>query len=356
MKNKKILAIVVAVAVIIVAFVIFIVANNRQGSEIIKIGFIGPLSGQNAMIGDGIKNGIQLAAEKYPNVKVVYEDDQFDAQKGITAFLKLRDIDKVKAVINVTPGTADAIMPLLEKNKLPIIQIAEPAVNTDDSIFQIMPSGVDLYTDLGELAKQKFSSIAYIYEKNPTFEKGMNAFTEAFEDSSHKVFVHALEDSNNYDSVVLKILKDNPGAYTIVSTPNKGVLLTKKISSLPDDKKINIFCNPDLEATFSDYLKAMNPEYFNGCYSVYFKSEADNSFKVKYKEVYGKDVTFGSDYGYDSVDLLVSTFSNNVNSWVNSIKKTSISGVSGVISFDEEGVRILNSEIHVFKDGKFVVE
>jgi ABC-type branched-subunit amino acid transport system substrate-binding protein len=67
------------------------------------------------MIGDGIKNGIQLAAEKYPNVKVVYEDDQFDAQKGITAFLKLRDIDKVKAVINVTPGTADAIMPLLEK-------------------------------------------------------------------------------------------------------------------------------------------------------------------------------------------------------------------------------------------------
>ncbi|MFA6423629.1 MAG: ABC transporter substrate-binding protein [Patescibacteria group bacterium] len=333
---------------------IFNLRNYRlpQSNQLIKVGVIAPLSGENAAIGEGIKNGILLASAKYKNrILVIFEDDQFITRIGITAFNKLINIDKVDAVINITPGVADAITPILKQHPLPVIQIAEPGVNQDDTIFQIMPSGAALYTALGEIAKKEYASIAFVYLNNPTFEKAAQAFKKSF---GVKAELIPINQGTDYRSIIAKIISKKFNAITLASSPSSGVPFIKQFFELNAGSNIKLLCNGDFQVTISDYLKAVSPSVFEGCKSTFFASNTSDAFKIQYKETYGTETTFASDYAYDALDLLVSTHSTDLNSWIDNIKLFNGVGVSGNIMFDKDGVRLPEIEVDQFQNGKFV--
>jgi len=72
----------------------------------VKIGFIAPLSGQLAELGQDIKDGVELFENTHPDLKVVYEDDKFEPKESLTAYRKLRDIDNMKWFIGPFGATA----------------------------------------------------------------------------------------------------------------------------------------------------------------------------------------------------------------------------------------------------------
>jgi len=339
---------IVFVVLIIVGFLIF---KKPLEAEPIKIGYIGPLTGENAVIGEGIKNAISLSG-KNKNVQIIYEDDQFNTKLGVTAYHKLRDIDKVDAIINTTPSVIDAITPLLNENPIVVIQIAEPELSTDDSIFQIMPSGATLYDELGKIAKNKYSSFAFVYQNGATFEKAKNFFKKSYEDSLHQFQEYRLDNSKDYKTLIAKIKNDNIEAYTIIATPSVGVQFIKQLN----EQQVGsiLLCNADMEVTIGEYLKVLPDEIFNGCVSTMFASRMSDIFKTEYKNTFKIEPGFASDYGYDAISILIKTHSLNLETQINSLKDLEFNGVSGKISFNSQGVRIPEIEEHVFKNGLFV--
>jgi len=99
-----------------------------QDKPLIKLGFIGPISGGNAAQGLGAKNGFLLAIEQanagdYPyTVEPVVLDDASDPQTGVAAALKLvNDPEVVAAIGHWNSPVALATMPVFNRFQMPMI-------------------------------------------------------------------------------------------------------------------------------------------------------------------------------------------------------------------------------------------
>lgn len=107
----------IAVLVLFSATAIFAIEK-----PIFKIGVICPLSGEVAMLGEADRNSIQIAQDKLGKTRlryeVVFEDHRGDALAGVSAFHKLRSVDKVNAVITVSDHVSMAIVPLAKKYRI----------------------------------------------------------------------------------------------------------------------------------------------------------------------------------------------------------------------------------------------
>lgn len=99
-----------------------------QDKPIIKIGFLGPLSGGNAQQGLGAQNGFLLAIDQanagdYPyTVEGVVLDDGADPQTGVSAAMKLvNDPQVVAATGHWNSSVALATIPIFNRFQMPMI-------------------------------------------------------------------------------------------------------------------------------------------------------------------------------------------------------------------------------------------
>lgn len=89
----------------------------------IKIGVILPLSGSIAKAGQDIQVALEIARTdlraKYPNVTLIYEDDQFQPSKSVSAYQKLMAADRVDAIIGPLNGSSiEAVRSLANEHQL----------------------------------------------------------------------------------------------------------------------------------------------------------------------------------------------------------------------------------------------
>jgi branched-chain amino acid transport system substrate-binding protein len=93
---------------------------RKQESSTVRVGVILPLTGDAAVYGKALKNGIELAlsedsASSQPKVALIYEDDQGQASQAVSAAHRLIDIEKVPAIIGgAMSSTAEAIIPICD--------------------------------------------------------------------------------------------------------------------------------------------------------------------------------------------------------------------------------------------------
>jgi branched-chain amino acid transport system substrate-binding protein len=85
-----------------------------------RIGVIIPLSGQVASLGNYVRRGLDLAHAGLPETKrkrieLVYEDDQFNPSKTVTAYRKLSGGKGIDAAFTIGSPPANALGPIIEK-------------------------------------------------------------------------------------------------------------------------------------------------------------------------------------------------------------------------------------------------
>lgn len=125
-------------AVIIIVGIVAVAKNSpaTNDSSVIKVGVIAPLTGPLAEYGEAFRNGISLAQEKLGNTKLsfVFEDSAYDSAKAISAYNKLKDLNKVNVVVNWGDPTSQALAPLFKNSKIPFIAVTTiPSVAQNDS-------------------------------------------------------------------------------------------------------------------------------------------------------------------------------------------------------------------------------
>lgn len=126
-----------SVLALIIALILFFALKPTpkpiQPSEkpIVKIGVIGPLTGDIATMGQNCRNAIELALDNIKDSPVtyqmIYEDDAYQPAKAAMAANKLTSVDKVSALITCSAISGSAAVSIAGKNKTFMIGVIASA-------------------------------------------------------------------------------------------------------------------------------------------------------------------------------------------------------------------------------------
>ncbi len=165
--------------VIVVAIIIFATRSGSNNTGPIKIGFIGPLSGDAALYGVTEKNITDQVISKLNaeggisgrQIQMIYEDGKCNGKDATTAAQKLISIDKVKVILGGACSSETlAAAPIAEQNKVILFSdfSSSPAItNSGDYIFRNAPSDTVLAKlDAEAIIAGGFKKVAIISENN----------------------------------------------------------------------------------------------------------------------------------------------------------------------------------------------
>lgn len=354
---KKIIIGVAVVAVIVLGvWAIKKSPSQSVSKEPIKIGVILPLTGDASFLGESAKNAAILAKEQFKNTKntyeLVFEDDQADSKKTVSAFRKLVDLDKVKATVAVFSGPSNAIAPLGEKEKVIVFTIASDTTIAKDKPFVfnhwIKPEN-EAKTYVEYAKKQGLKRIAMIGVN----QQGILAVHDALIKEDPNLFILKDElfspQEKDFRTAILKAKTDKADAFILKVLPGQNVPLIKQIKELGmkipltsiesfEEEKEAI---PLLEGQW--YVTSANPT-----------EKFTEDFKAKYNSL----PQAGSGNAYDIISLLITAFEKSDGDTEKTVViLSSISdfpGALGTLSVDSDGN--INSRAAVKKiiNGKFV--
>ena len=195
----------------------------------IKIGFIGPLSGEGASYGIPIKNAVEMAVADINNnggikgkdIVMTYEDGECTEAGGSRAATKLIFEDKIKLIIGgVCSGEtlaaakiadpAGAIM-ITPSSSSPVVTMA------GDYIFRNTPSDADLGKALASMVSRQYKKVA-IFSENTEYAIHLEeVFTEELIRNGGEVVEYQIfyDYTTNFQEMVTKALAAKPEAIFI---------------------------------------------------------------------------------------------------------------------------------------------
>ena len=188
-----------------------------------KIGGIGPTTGNNAIYGTAVQNGIQLAVDEINadggingyQIEYQFEDDQSDSEKSVNAYNTLKDWGMQMLVGTVTSTPCVAVVEETQADNM--FQFTPSATTVEaiqyDNAFRMCfsdPSQGSVSADY--IAENGLASkIGIIYDSSDTYSTGIyqNFATEAEAKGLEVVAAEAFTaDSNTDFSVQIQKVKD----------------------------------------------------------------------------------------------------------------------------------------------------
>lgn len=209
-------------------------STESSGSDVIKLGCSGPLTGGAAVYGTAVKVSAEIAVEEINALgglqfEFNMQDDEADAEKATTAYGVLTDWGMQASLFTVTSGSGAAVAPLYN----------------DDNIFALTPSGSStalVYSDdmnyptnfqmcftdpnqgiaSANYLAEKFAdeTIAVIYKNDDVYSAGVydKFMAQAGEVGIEPVYKGTFDDSNASDFNVQLTQAKDAGA-TLVYLP-----------------------------------------------------------------------------------------------------------------------------------------
>ncbi len=335
-----------------VAIICVISCLGTSAQAEFRVGVILPLSGQYAALGESARKALQLSLCTDPRVKCILEDSQFSGSAALSAFKKLSEIDKVDVLINLDSVSFAAIYPLIVQKKLLTFQLAESIKHENDSVFQIMPYSFPLYTELGNLSVSKFKKIALVYGNGEFLERDAEFFRKAIP-AGDLVFDQMLPPGTDYRAVATRLLSTQPEAIAFFVNLEEGLRLLKLLKDFKAVPKVKLICDANVEMQIGEYIPAVGPQMFEGCFSTALPNRMSESFKEQFENRFHEKPLFFADYAFDAGMIVKALIGLPKEKRLSFVQNISIDGASGNLRFDDLGTRLADFEVRQFKDGRF---
>ncbi len=346
---------------------------TSTGEKVIKIGFIGPLTGDVKTFGESTKNGFLLALEQAGNkagdykIEYVTADDRNDATEAVNVATKLITQDGVKAIVgSVTSKTTIAASELANDNKVVMISGTgtSPKVTVDndkrkDFIFRACFIDPFQGTVAAKFATEtlKAKTAAILYDQGNDYTIGLsNFFKEQFTKNGGQILAMEAYAQGDVDfsAVLTNIAKQKPDILYLPDYYQKVSLIGKQAR----EKGINaIFLGGDgWDSTELDY-KTMEGGYFTSHYSPDDPRPEVKTWVDSYKNKYNSVPDAFATLGYDSTNLLLNAIKTANSDDPVKIKDAlqaskEFAAVTGKLTFDKDGNPIKPAVILQIKDGK----
>lgn len=341
------------IAALTIAALSLIGCNSK--SSTIKIGSVGPLSGQYAVYGGDCKNGIELAVNEInaaggingKQIELIAEDDEGAAEKSVSAYKKLVTKDGVKLIIgSLTSGCAIAISPLAQAQK--IVQIAPAATapaltDAGNYIFRACYDDPFQGTVGGKFASETLGAkkAAILYDISNDYSVGLTEnFKASFEANGGEII--SLETystgDKDFNAQLTKIKNANPDVVYLPDYYSTVALIVKQLRA----QGIN---TPIVGADGWDGLtENAGDEVLNGFYSNHYAADSTEpkvqNFVTNYKAKYSLTPTSFAALGYDSVymlrDAIEKAGSSDSEAVRTALEATNGDYVTGHLTFNEK--------------------
>jgi len=325
----------------------------------VKIGFVLPLSGDWAFLGNGIRDGALLAQrdleKQGQQVTLVFEDNQGQLTSSVSVAKKLIEIQKVDAIISIISGVGKLLKPLATQANIINIGICSDTEVADGrnsfinylsaeqgvskflehygpgkslGIFAMNEAGFQRIVSV--LKRQASSNVRILFQEN--FNKGTTDFRPL------------LIKRARYQVDSLLILGLSPEIETIVKQARSIGILTPVTS-------------------IEGFALASDKTPFEGAW--FIDSAVPNSeFIAHFYKVYGREVTPGVGHAYDSVRLLADALRSaaRANGGIDRDKAVvkfrqlhDFPGVTGRLNVQPDGVIWSEASVKMIKNGKLEI-
>ncbi|HCX96714.1 MAG: ABC transporter substrate-binding protein [Spirochaetia bacterium] len=357
----------------VMALVVLVAASYAQD---IKIGGIGPVTGEAATFGISTKNGMTMAVDEWNakggifggrKAKLIFEDDKGDPSEGAIVWNKLIQQDNVVAIVGTVMSKVSLVgAPISQAAGIPMISPTstnEKVTLVGDYIFRacfIDPFqgtvGANFaYNDL------KARSAAAIFDLGNDYTKGLaENFKKQFEKLGGKIvaFEGHPTGTTDFKAQLTKILQGKPDVIYIPDYYNDVGLIAKQARELGFKGPLvggDGWDSPELVKIGGT---AVENGFFTNHYSSEDKRAIVQDFVKKYKAKFGAEPDALAALGYDAMYIMLDAIkragSTKGAAIRDALKATDINVVSGRIKFDENRNPIKSAVIIEIKNGKQV--
>jgi len=381
--SKRLVTIALTLAVLVAAVgpLSSVVAQDDCNfvDETIPIGVIGPLTGDIPKVGQSTVEaaemaveeinaacGIQIDGDNY-KVEIIVEDDESKAESAVAAATRLIEDEEVVAIIG--PQASKQAVPagqVADDRETPMISpwSTNPAT-TLDRPWVFRAAFLDPFQGrvMANFVASKFGAktAAVLYDVASDYPKGL---AENFRDAAEEVGVDVVAfesfttGDTDFSSQLTNIIAAKPDVLFAPQYYNEVPLIVQQARELGYEGYIvgsDSWGTPDLLNLCGE---ACNGLYFSTHYAADIATEIGQKFIKAYEEKYGAKPDDVAALTYDAFNLLFKAISD-----AQSFDRADIrdalagidmyEGVTGVMSFDEQGDPIKCAVIIEIKDGAF---
>ncbi len=304
-KTSKLLWWIIAIVVV----VIIVVAVKRSPSiqtekPTITIGYIAPLSGGVAFLGEGVKNAAELALAdlqskntKY-NYKLIFEDNAFSPAKTASAAQKLISIDHVDALVTVASNAGGVANPIAEKAQVVHIGIAsDPNIAKGTYNFiDWTPPNEEVAVFVDQMKKRNIKKVAVFGQQISGIIAVVDELKKQVQGTDMQIVSEDISNPGDKDfrTAIKKAEAANPDYFVMIMFSPELEIATKQTKELGIKTPMTA-----IEAfELSDH-----PELFEGLWYVN-AADPTHEFVNAYQTKYGKNATIATPNAYDILGLI----------------------------------------------------
>ncbi|WP_118179321.1 branched-chain amino acid ABC transporter substrate-binding protein [Paraburkholderia phosphatilytica] len=347
--------------------------------DTVKLGFAGPLTGQNANLGKDVERGAQMAVDdlnanppviggKKVRIALDVEDDAGDPRQATQVAQRLVDAGVKGVVGHFNSGATIPASKIYYDAHIP--EISQSSTNPKytqqgfDTAFRLVANDGQLGSVLGRYAVQKWNakSVAVIDDRTAYGEGIAEEFVKAATAAGAKVVSrqYTNDKATDFHGILTEVKGANPDVVFYGGMDAQGGPMIKQMQQLGMTAKFmggDGICTGELPslagASLSD--RQVICAEAGGITSEY--AAGMENFRTRFKAKYGEDVVIYAPYAYDAVMILVDAMkragSSDPAKYLPWLKKTDYKGIIGETRFDSKGdLQNATLTLYTFNDGK----
>lgn len=346
---KKTLGVIV---IVIVVIIILASTGGKKGETgPIKIGFIGPLTGEISSLGLAGQAATQVAIDEINaaggingrQVQLIAEDGKCTAATAVSAAQKLLSVDKVAAIIGgLCSGETTAFVKIASDMKVPVISYGSSAPSLSQSgkyFFRTYPSDANQGRVAAEYVFNtlKAKKVAVLYHISDWGSGVESVFANRFKELGGTITDEegTPPTVRDYKTQLSKFKTSQPDYLYMALYPDGALVAVKQSQDI--GLKMKIFGADAWGDT--KFIKEADPRA-DIMYVEAANSPTDD-FKTKLLAKTGGDqVPTGAPQAYDAMKVLAIAMTSvglDGDAIQDALRKTDFDGVSGKIKFDQNG-------------------
>ncbi len=361
-------------------------ADTTASGETIKVGLLGPLTGEVSAYGIAVANGAlvyinQVNADGGINgkqIEVIQMDEQGDATQAVTCFTQMCDQGITALIGDVTTTPTLAVVAESQDYNMPMVTASATAeAVTYDAETDTVYTNVfrTTFTDpfqgvkMADYAAERMgvTKAAVLYQKGADYNEGLaENFESEFAAQGGEIVASETYSEGDVDfkTQLTTILGKNP---EVVYCPNYYEDVGQILAQAADVGLDVPFLGGDGWDGVTEYATA---EQLDGCffcanYAVGASPEFESAYEAEYGESYpngfaplGYDAAVTVCYGIQAAEDagLEAGSDEYKQAIIDAIKDGEIVGVTGTFTFDEHNDPIKTASILTFEDGNAVLE
>jgi branched-chain amino acid transport system substrate-binding protein len=363
-------------SVVTILTISFIGCDSKQQntSKTISIACNLPLTGDVAIYGTSVRDGILMAMEDLKkggqldtlNINFDFQDNKSNNTEAVT-ILNKQLLSTPNLYISGLDHETKAIIDILSQKGIPHFTYSwEPFIcKKGKNNFR---TGINLeqeseyYVKFIEHKKPKKLAIIHINDPGSFLQFDSLVIPEAkkVEGINIKTEVFTME-TMDFKNIATKIKEYNPDAILVAGYDIHLIPLIKEFRNFNIIKEENMMCSVDLLDASNNLPSEMLENLRFTCPRFVYESNNNSEWKLRFKQKFNRDARYGDAYAYDMTNILYKVFKQANGNYdyeniINLIKGINTEGITGHLNFNENRDLNLNLSVCYYKEGNIIKE